>query len=137
MLGFHPLAAAALGDDGGVVSSGTVATATGSAATGSVGSVTIAHANTISPTGVSASAGPHATVRFAVTVANSGSGNKFYIDGAEAPTLNLVRNTTYIFDVSDGSNSGHPFRFKDSGGSSYSTGVTTSGTEGSSGATVT
>ena len=121
MLGFHPLAAAALADDGEQVAvSGVNVSVTGSAATGSVGSVTIAHANTISPTGVSASAGPHATVTFAVTVANSGSGNKFYIDGAEAPTLNLVRNTTYIFDVSDGSNSGHPFRFKDSGGSSYS-----------------
>ena len=74
---------------------------------------------------------------YTVTVANSGSGNKFYIDGVEAAELTLTKGLTYVFDVSDSSNSGHPFRFKDTFGNSYTTGVTTSGTAGSSGATVT
>ena len=73
---------------------------------------------------------------YTVTVANSGSGNKFYIDGVEAAALTLTKGLTYVFDVSE-YNSGHPFRFKDSSGNSYTTGVTTSGTAGSSGATVT
>jgi len=38
--------------------------------------------------------------------------------------------------MSDSSNSGHPFAFRDSSDNSYTTGVTTSGTAGSSGATV-
>ena len=74
---------------------------------------------------------------YTVTVYNSGSGNKYYIDGVEAAELTLTKGLTYIFDVSDSSNSGHPFRFKDSSGNSYTTGVTASGTAGSSGATVT
>ena len=74
---------------------------------------------------------------YTVTVYNSGSGNKYYIDGVEAAELTLTKGLTYVFDVSDSSNSGHPFRFKDSSGNSYTTGVTTSGTAGSSGATVT
>ena len=74
---------------------------------------------------------------YTVTVYNSGSGNKYYIDGVEAAELTLTKGLTYVFDVSDSSNSGHPFRFKDASGNSYTTGVTTSGTAGSSGATVT
>ena len=70
-----------------------------------------------------------------VTVANSGSGNKFYLDGVEAPTINLVRGVTYTFDLSDSSVSGHPLAFK-SGTQSYTDGVTTNGTAGTSGANV-
>jgi hypothetical protein len=73
---------------------------------------------------------------YTVTVANSGSGNKYYLNGIEAPALTLVRGTTYTFDLSDSSNSGHPFAFK-SGTLSYTDGVTTTGTAGSSGASVT
>ena len=65
------------------------------------------------------------------------SGGKFYIDGVEAAALTLTKGLTYVFDVSDATNSGHPFRFKDASGNAYTTGVTTSGTAGSSGATVT
>ena len=72
------------------------------------------------------------TQTFVVTV----SGGVFYIDGQSNPVLTLARGFTYTFDVSDSSNSGHPLRFKDGSGNSYTTGVTTSGTEGSSGATV-
>jgi len=74
---------------------------------------------------------------YTVTVYNSGSGNKYYIDGVEAAALTLTRGLTYVFDVSDSSNSGHPFRFKDSAGNTLTAGITISGTAGSSGAKVT
>lgn len=71
---------------------------------------------------------------YTVTVTNPGSGNIFVLDGSNNPTISLFRGNTYIFDQSDGTNSGHPIAFKDSGGSAYTTGVTTTGTPGSSGA---
>ena len=75
---------------------------------------------------------------FTITVAQSGGINVFYVDGVANPTLTLDRGNTYIFDQSDSSNSGHPLRFKDSSGNSYSTGVTvSSASAGSTGATVT
>ena len=40
-----------------------------------------------------------------------GSGNGYKINGKEAPFLTLTPGRTYKFDQSDGSNSGHPFRF--------------------------
>ena len=75
------------------------------------------------------------TQTFAVTVVNSG-GNKFAIDGTAAPALTLVKGFTYTFDVSNNTNSGHPFRFKDASGNSYTTGVTVTGTAGQAGAKV-
>lgn len=77
-----------------------------------------------------------ATITYTVTVANSGSGNVFYIDGSPNPTLSFSRGNTYVFDVSDSTNSGHPLRFKDSNGASYTTDVTVTGTEGNAGAEV-
>jgi len=53
------------------------------------------------------------------------------------PTLSLLRNNTYIFDVSDSSNDGYSLGFKFSHGKEYTTGVSESGTAGTSGATVT
>jgi hypothetical protein len=72
----------------------------------------------------------------------SDSGNKYRFDdyGTSAVTLNLQEGGTYTFDQSDSSNSGHPLRFSTTsdgghgGGSEYTTGVTTNGTPGSSGA---
>ncbi len=75
------------------------------------------------------------TLNYTVTVANVGGANKYLLNGATAPALTLVQGTTIVFDVSDGTNSGHPFRIKDAGGNAFS--VTASGTEGTSGATVT
>ena len=75
------------------------------------------------------------TQTFVITVVSSG-GNKFAVDGVTNPALELFSGITYTFDVSDSSNSGHPLRFKD-GSTSYSDGVTVSGTAGQSGATVT
>tara|TARA_Y100000401_G_scaffold1219_1_gene952 strand:- start:19 stop:3009 length:2991 start_codon:yes stop_codon:yes gene_type:complete len=70
-------------------------------------------------------------VQFTVTV----SGGKFLIDGVQAPALTLYKGWTYTFDVSDASNANHPLRFY-ANSSQYSTGVTVTGTQGSSGAKV-
>ena len=92
-------------------------------------------------------------VVFTVTVASKtsahpyngdGSGNAYLINGVQAPALTLhgVDNVTsdsgyyYKFDQSDSSNSGHPLRFYLDADktTAYTTGVTTNGTPGSSGA---
>ena len=56
--------------------------------------------------------GSRENIVYTVTVSNPGSGNKYYLDGVEAPTLsNLVRGATYTFDQSDSSNGSHPLVF--------------------------
>ena len=81
------------------------------------------------------------TRTFTVTVVDTGYyGNKYFIDGVQQPTLELVEGATFRFDQSDSSNSGHPLRLSTTsngthaGGSEYTTNVTTNGTPGSSGA---
>ena len=69
----------------------------------------------------------------------SDSGNKYRFDdfGTSAVTLDLQEGGTYTFDQSDSSNAGHPLRFytaSDKSGGEYTTGVSTTGTAGSSGA---
>ena len=97
-----------------------------------VDSATTAFTDVLSVTGL----GPEVT-NYTVTVADNG-GNKFYIDGTSNPTLSLVRGQKYVFDLSDSSNSGHPLVFTLSDGTtSYTDGVTSVGTAGTSGATVT
>ena len=66
----------------------------------------------------------------------SGSSSGYKIDGKESPFLTLTPGRTYKFDQADGSNSGHPLRFylEANKTTAYTTGVTTSGTAGSSGA---
>jgi hypothetical protein len=94
-----------------------------------------------------------APVTIAVTVASKtaahpyygdGSSNAYFLDGLEAPAiyLNGADNVTsdsgyyYKFDQSDSTNSTHPLRFYLDADktTAYTTGVTTSGTPGSSGA---
>ena len=69
---------------------------------------------------------------------NQGSSSGYFVDGIESPVLTLRSGVTYTFDNSDSTNSGHPLLFYyDSGKTSaYTTGVTTTGTAGSSGASV-
>ena len=87
---------------------------------------------------------------FTVTVAaktaaspyhNVGSDNGYFIDGVQTPIIELKGNDTgkpyyYKFDQSDATNDGHPLRFYNnvSKTTQYTTGVTTSGTPGTSGA---
>ena len=66
----------------------------------------------------------------------SGSSLGYKIDGVASPFLNLKAGNTYRFNQEDSTNASHPLLFYyDSGKTTaYSTGVTTNGTPGSSGA---
>ena len=84
-----------------------------------------------------------ATITYTVTVASGttqyGTGNRFYINGELAPVLYLDEGNTYIFDQSDSSNAVggvHQIAFStnpnNSPAASYTTGVTSTGTPGTS-----
>ena len=110
-----------------------------SALSGNVGEVTISGvAATPSPT--PAPTPSPSTTTYTVTVASYLGSNYFYIDGSRAAALTVTEGQTYKFDQSDSTNSSHPLRLSTTsngthaGGSEYTTGVTTSGTPGSSGA---
>ena len=112
---------------GGTVVTPTDAAVSGVSATASVGTVSISASGSIAQT-------------FTVTVQSYYGANKYYIDGSRQATVTLSEGSTYRFDQSDSSNSGHPLRLSTTsngthaGGSEYTTGVTTNGTPGSSGA---
>ena len=82
---------------------------------------------------------------FKVKVAQSqisGEDIKFYINGVETPSINLTKSGTYTFDQSDISNTGYTLKLSTTqdgtwnGGVEYTTGVTRSGSPGSTGKTV-
>ena len=75
------------------------------------------------------------TKTFVVTVASTGSGNKYFIDGEQQATIELHENQTYIFDLSSSTLSTHPFVFQTTNandgttnGTNYETGITNTGT---------
>ena len=92
---------------------------------------------------------PGTTVTYTVTVAaaTSGSGNRFYINGAENPTIDFEATTlytgaTYRFDQSHSSNATHPLKFSETSDGTHNSGseqsadpdVTYNGTPGQAGA---
>ena len=68
----------------------------------------------------------------------SGSSSGYSVQGLEGPFLALIPGNTYKFDVSDSTNSSHPFRFylDAAKATAYTTGVTTNGSAGNNGAYV-
>ena len=66
----------------------------------------------------------------------TGSSLGYKINGIFSPYLKLIPKNTYRFDQRDSTNSGHPLRFylDAAKATAYTTGVTTNGTPGSSGA---
>lgn len=75
-----------------------------------------------------------------VTVAQVSGSNKYHIDGSAQTALILIPGQKYIIDQSDSSNTGHPLKFSATedgthgSGTEYTTGVTVTGTPGSTGA---
>ena len=89
--------------------------------------------------------GSNTYTQFTVTVAaktsthiynGTGSANGYLLNGSVAPFIDFKVGNTYRFDQSDASNSTHPllFYYDAAKTTAYSTGVTTNGTPGSSGA---
>jgi hypothetical protein len=109
---------------------------------GSLGGVLISTDGSVtpSPSPTPAPTPSPSVTTYTVTVASYLGSNYYYIDGSRAPTLSLTEGQTYKFDQSDSTNNNHPLRISTTangthaGGSEYTTGVTTNGTPGSSGA---
>jgi len=89
-----------------------------------------------SPSGCVSSA-----TNFCVKVVSTDSGNKYSIDGTTQKTLTLTAGTEYTFDQTDSTNASHPLALSETAngthasGTEYTTGVTTTGTAGSTGKT--
>jgi hypothetical protein len=93
---------------------------------------------TFSPTETLSIAGSSLT--YTISSVAGSTNNKFFVDGNQQDTINLVRNSIEIFDVSDSSLSAHPFALSTTddgthnGGSEYTTFVYKKGTIGTAGA---
>ena len=104
----------------------TIVPVTGSSVTAFVGSTT-------------ESTNVEGVIYVTVAAAGYGSGNRYYLDGVQAPTGSIEEGKTYVFDQSDSSNSGHPLKISTTsngthaGGVEYTTGVSINGTAGNAG----
>jgi len=72
---------------------------------------------------------------YTVTVASGtqydgGTGNVFVFGASSRPTVTFRRGNTYIFNQSDGSNVGHQIAIRETDGTAWTSGVTTTGTLG-------
>lgn len=82
--------------------------------------------------------GVYGNVFYLQNTTDDGTGNPVEATASASPAIELTAGYTYVFDVSHSSNSGHPLAFTTDGGSNPVTaGVTSSGTPGTAGATVT
>ena len=81
-------------------------------------------------------------INYAVTVQGVNAGNRYFIDGVQQATLNLIEGETYRFNQNDSSNANHPLRFSTTsngthgGGVEFTEGVTKVGIPGNSDAYV-
>ena len=82
------------------------------------------------PTVTSSTAGSVKTYAVTVGAATSGSGNRYFIDGIEAPELFLEPGRIYKFDLSDSTTANHPLDFNVSG-LGVNLDISTTGTRGS------
>jgi len=77
-----------------------------------------------------------------VKVSSYAASDRFFFDDTYPPSISFIDGRTYVFDVSDNSNSNKPLRFSTTlngthdSGVEYNTGVTATGTPGEAGATV-
>jgi len=69
-----------------------------------------------------------------LTVPVTYASSALVLDGDSKPTMILRKGSTYIFDVSSGTMGSKTLVFKDSGGSTYTTGITLTGTPGNANA---
>ena len=82
------------------------------------------------PTVTSSTAGTVKTYAVTVGAATTGSGNRYFVDGIEAPELYLEPGWIYKFDLSDSTTANHPLAFNVSSLSS-NLDISTTGTRGS------
>ena len=69
-----------------------------------------------------------------ITVVNNGFYNVYAVDGMKIPVLQFLRGGVITFIQSNATNTNHQIAIKDDSGNSYTTGVVSTGTPGSTGA---
>lgn len=78
-------------------------------------------------------------MNFEIVVKSMPNGNKYFVNGVQQPTLELIRGMKYVFSQVDSSNNNHPLRISATdngthgGGVQYTDGWAYRGTAGSNG----